>query len=179
MFFTDHQALLYLVNKPCNIERIVRWFVILLEFNFTVVVKKSTTHQRANHLSRLTNGEKDIGVDDDLHDAYLFNIEMVPQWSKDLVPFLTIGKLHLSNSFEGNLFHIEQTRDFVMLADRPYKRGSDGVLRMCIEPTEANRYLQCAHVAMGNIYFAPDQTVKQIERWSCFGQLCEKMYLPW
>ena len=43
--FVDHQALLYLVNKPCATGRIVRWFVILLEFDFTVVVKKGSTHQ--------------------------------------------------------------------------------------------------------------------------------------
>ena len=36
VFFTDHQALLYLVNKTCNIGRIVRWFIILLEFDFTL-----------------------------------------------------------------------------------------------------------------------------------------------
>ena len=53
VFFVDHQALLYLVNKPCNTGRIVRWFLILLEFDFTIVVKKGITHQRANHLSRL------------------------------------------------------------------------------------------------------------------------------
>ena len=44
VFFTDHQALLYLVNKPCNMGRIVQWFLILLEFDFTVVVKKGITH---------------------------------------------------------------------------------------------------------------------------------------
>ena len=44
IFFTDHQALLYLVNKPCNTGRIVRWFPILLEFDFTVVVKQGKTH---------------------------------------------------------------------------------------------------------------------------------------
>ena len=97
------------MNKPCNTGRIVRWFVILLEFDFTVVVKKGTTHQRADHLSRLRNGEKAIGADDDLPDAYLFNIKMVPQWSKNLVPFLTLGKLQLLNSLEGSLIHIKQT----------------------------------------------------------------------
>ena len=51
VFFTDHQALLYLVNKTSNTGRIVRWFIILLEFDFTVVVKKGKTHQRADHLS--------------------------------------------------------------------------------------------------------------------------------
>ena len=40
VFFVDHQALLYLVNKPCNTGRIVRWFIILLKFDFMVVVKK-------------------------------------------------------------------------------------------------------------------------------------------
>ena len=77
VFFTDHQALLYLVNKPCNTGTLVRWFLILLEFDFTVVVKKGVVHLRADHLSRLTNGEAPTGVLDDLPDAYLFNIEMI------------------------------------------------------------------------------------------------------
>lgn len=61
VFFVDHQALLYLVNKPCATGRIVWWFVILLEFDFTVTVKKGNTHKRADHLSRLTNGEHPTG----------------------------------------------------------------------------------------------------------------------
>ena len=91
VFFVDHQALLYLVNKPCSMGRIVRWFLILLEFAFTVVVKKGTTHQRVDHLSRLTHGEPPLGVDDDLLDAYLFNIEMVPRWSEQWIPLLSIA----------------------------------------------------------------------------------------
>ena len=82
VFYTNHQALLYLVNKPCNTGRMVRWFLILLEFDFTVVVNKGVTHQRADHLSRLIMGEGQQGILDDLPDAYLFNVEMVPQWSK-------------------------------------------------------------------------------------------------
>ena len=39
VFFIDHQLLLYLVNKPCNTGRIVRWFLILLESDLTVVFK--------------------------------------------------------------------------------------------------------------------------------------------
>ena len=51
----------------------------MLEFDFTVVVKKGKTHQRADHLSQFTHGEEPVGVEDDLPDAYLFNIEMVPK----------------------------------------------------------------------------------------------------
>lgn len=53
------------------------------------------------------SGEKAIGVDDDLPNTYLFNVEMVPSWSKNFMPFMTLGKLQLSGSLEGSLTHIE------------------------------------------------------------------------
>ena len=93
VLFTNHKALLYLVNKPCIMGRIVQWFLILLEFDFTIVVKKGITHQRADHLSKLINGEALVEIPDDFLDAYLFNVEMVPKWSKDIVPMLTVGNL--------------------------------------------------------------------------------------
>ena len=60
VFFVDHQALFYLVNKPCAIGCIVRWFVVLLEFDFSVSVKPGKTHLRSdhfipNHFRRSTN----------------------------------------------------------------------------------------------------------------------------
>ena len=102
VFFTNHQALLYLVNKPCNTGCIVRWFLILLEFDFTVVVKKGITHQRANHLCRLLHGEALDGILDDLLDAYLFNVEMIPEWSVQFVPMLMSGTLRLNQGVNKN-----------------------------------------------------------------------------
>ena len=109
-FYTNHQAILYLVNKPCNTGKIVRWFLILLKFDFTVVVKKGVIHQRADQLSRIIMAKGQQGILDDLPDAYLFNVELVPQWSKDIVPILTIGSLCLSNSMNTNLALIDQSR---------------------------------------------------------------------
>ena len=91
MFFVDHQALLYLVNEPCNIGRIVRWFLILLELDFIMVVKKGKTHLRVDHLSRLTNGEKPERINDKLLETYLFTIEMVPKWFEETVSLMSIG----------------------------------------------------------------------------------------
>ena len=109
VFFTNHQALLHLVKKPCNTGRIVQWFLILLEFDFIVVVKKGISHQQEDHLSRLINGEDPMGVPYDLRDAYLFNVEMVPKWSKNIVPMLIVGSLHVSTSKEANLTFVEQS----------------------------------------------------------------------
>ena len=69
VFFVDQQALLYLVNKPCIMGRITRWLLILMEFDFTVTVKKGRTHVLADHMLQIPNREKPTGVDDDLLDA--------------------------------------------------------------------------------------------------------------
>ena len=66
-------------------------------------------HQRADHLFRLINKEAPMGILDDLPDAYLFNVEMVSKWSKDIVPMLTVGNLKLSTLKEASLSYIEQS----------------------------------------------------------------------
>ena len=97
VFFVDHQALLYLVNKPCATGRIVRWFIILLEFDFIVVVKKGSTHQQADHLSRIMLGEEPTGVNDELPDASLFRVELVPKWSEQVCEGHARARHHLSS----------------------------------------------------------------------------------
>ena len=134
-FFVDHQALLYLANKPCNTGNIVRWFSILLEFDFTVVVKKGTTHQRADHLSRMLHGESPDGVEDNLPDAYLFNIEMVPRWSEKVIPFLTIGKIKLDDEIRITKSLLEQSSPYQLISGRLYRKDKDGILCLCIQPS--------------------------------------------
>ncbi|MCO5558197.1 hypothetical protein L7F22_011776 [Adiantum nelumboides] len=160
VFFVDHQALLYLINKPCNTGRIVRWFIILLEFDFMVVVKKGATHQRADHLSRLMHGEAPTGIDDDLPDAYLFNIDMVPRWSEKVIPLLTIGSLYLTKQPS----IIEASRSLVMLSGRLYKQGTDQIFRLCIEVHEQDLYINQSHVQTTGIHNGHAQTYQRLMR---------------
>ena len=51
VFFVDHQALLYLVNKPCSTGRITRWMLVLLEFDFIVVVLWEETSHGGSHVT--------------------------------------------------------------------------------------------------------------------------------
>lgn len=79
MPFFDHQVLFYLVNKPCPINQIVRWFAILFEFYFMIAMEKGITHQHDSHLSRITFGEYPKRVDGDILDATLFKIKVAPR----------------------------------------------------------------------------------------------------
>ncbi len=53
VFYVDHMALVYLVNKPHVYKRITRWLLLFLEYEFIVVYKPSRTHVVIDVLSKL------------------------------------------------------------------------------------------------------------------------------
>jgi hypothetical protein len=55
IFFMDHQALLYLVNKPIVTSQIVRWLLLLHEFDFKVIFKLGQVHFLLDQLSRINH----------------------------------------------------------------------------------------------------------------------------
>ena len=67
---------------------------------------------------------------------------MIPKWSENYVPLLTIGQLNIPLPIENKQALIRKAASFVMLAGRMYNQGIDGVLRLCIEPGEAH---QCSY----------------------------------
>ena len=77
-FYTDHQPLKYLVNKPLHHGRICRWLLLFQEFEFKVVVRPGRLNVRPGHFSRINIGEEPIGVEDDFSDTHLFQIEVIP-----------------------------------------------------------------------------------------------------
>jgi hypothetical protein len=76
VFYVDHMALVYLVNKPQVLERITRW-LLFLEYVFTIVYKPGKTHVIANALSRLLDSSKPLGVLDQSVDVSLFFVELI------------------------------------------------------------------------------------------------------
>lgn len=75
-FYVDHQALLYLVNKPIIQGRISRWLLLLQEFTFKIVVWPRKSHVSANHLSRIKSREPPEGVN--FPDMQLFHVTVLP-----------------------------------------------------------------------------------------------------
>ena len=52
IFHMDHDSLKYLVNKLDLSGWIVRWILLLQEFNYEVMVKPGKSNSNANYLSR-------------------------------------------------------------------------------------------------------------------------------
>ena len=92
IFYTDHQALKYLVNKPLHHGRICRCLLLFQELEFEVVVRLGKLNVGPDHLSRINIGEEPTGVEDDLSNAHLFQIEAVPIELEEIAQFLEIGQ---------------------------------------------------------------------------------------
>nr|GEU56458.1 DNA-directed DNA polymerase [Tanacetum cinerariifolium] len=57
--YTDHSALKYLLSKQDAKPRLLRWVLIMQEFDITIRDKKGSENLAADHLSRLENPHKD------------------------------------------------------------------------------------------------------------------------
>ncbi|XP_073030676.1 uncharacterized protein [Primulina eburnea] len=76
---TDHSALKYLLNKKDDKPRLIRWILLLLEFDIEIVDRKGTENQVADHLSRLEKPEEGKYVTrDEFLDEKLYAISNLP-----------------------------------------------------------------------------------------------------
>jgi len=92
--FSDHAALKYLFSKKDSKARLVRWILLLQEFDITIKDKKGTKNVVADHLSRLTTDLKSdiIPINDCFPDESLLSVSTMP-WFANIVNFLVSGQL--------------------------------------------------------------------------------------
>ncbi|KAM6548542.1 hypothetical protein CsatB_020218 [Cannabis sativa] len=92
--YTDHSAIKYLMTKKDAKPRLIRWVLLLQEFDLDIKDKKGTENLVADHLSRLeleeSQNTKEVQINEQFPDEQLFSVReslMVP-WYADYVNFL-------------------------------------------------------------------------------------------
>ncbi|XP_027171569.1 uncharacterized protein LOC113771151 [Coffea eugenioides] len=81
-------ALKYLLNKKEAKPRLIRWILLLQEFNLEINDKRGAENMVADHLSRLINSEGPAPLKDNFPDEHLFVVQKTTPWYADLVNYL-------------------------------------------------------------------------------------------
>ncbi|RVX02354.1 Transposon Tf2-8 polyprotein [Vitis vinifera] len=140
--FTDHSALKYLLTKQDAKARLIRWILLLQEFNLQIRDKKGVENVVADHLSRLVISHDSHGlpINDDFPEESLMSIEVAP-WYSHIANFLVTG---------------EVPRAFL------FKYCADQIIRKCVPEQEQSGILSHCHDNACGGHFASQKTAMKV-----------------
>ncbi|CAM8923584.1 unnamed protein product [Rhodiola kirilowii] len=135
--YTDHAAIKYLLSKKDSKPRLIRWVLLLQEFDIDIRDKKGAENLVADHLSRLELGELDreddkLPINDSLTDKQLMHIDVdnVP-WYADFVNFLACGILPPDLSHNQKRKFLSDVKRYFWDDPFLYRLCADGLYRTC------------------------------------------------
>ncbi|KAK9008902.1 hypothetical protein V6N11_080379 [Hibiscus sabdariffa] len=161
---TDHSAIKYLVTKKDAKPRLIRWILLLQEFDLEVKDRKGTENQVVDHLSRLDNPynqDRDVEISDSFPDEKILFATAIP-WYADIVNFLVSGIVPPDLSSQGRKKFRHDAKFFYW--DEPYlfKQCADQVLRRCVPEEEQKDIMYHCHVASCGGHFGGNRTAAKI-----------------
>lgn len=168
--YTDHSALKYLFAKQDAKPRLIRWILLLQEFDIEIKDKKGAENLAADHLSRLENPHLEEFKEENIHDTFpdefliaieQFNDESLP-WFADIANYLA------ANVMQKGMNHYQRGKFFSSLKyyiwDDPYlwRIGPDQIIRRCIHGSAAKNILEECHRGPTGGHYASNYTARKV-----------------
>ncbi|KAM1349053.1 hypothetical protein ACFX2F_003162 [Malus domestica] len=95
--FTDHAALKYLLTKKEAKPRLIRWMLLLQEFDIEIRDKKGSENVVADHLSRMVHNEESLPIVETFPDEQLLSIKVSEPWFGMPRVIISDGGSHFCN----------------------------------------------------------------------------------
>jgi hypothetical protein len=90
--YTDHAALKYLFTKKDAKSCLIRWILLLQEFDHKIRDKKGVVNSVVDHLSRLQFEESiELPINDYLKDDTLLKVSTTDPWYVNIVNYIVAG----------------------------------------------------------------------------------------
>jgi hypothetical protein len=84
--YTNHATIKYLLAKKDAKPRLIRWILLLQEFNVEIRDKKGVENVVADHLSRMNRGQDDKEpIEDKMRDDHLYRVQDKDTWVIDII----------------------------------------------------------------------------------------------
>jgi hypothetical protein len=89
---TDHAALKYLLMKKDAKPRLIRWILLLQEFDLEIKDKKGVKNSVAGHLSHLQfEKSAELPINDYMRDDTLLKVSTIDLWYTNIVNYIMAG----------------------------------------------------------------------------------------
>ncbi|GJU78591.1 reverse transcriptase domain-containing protein [Tanacetum coccineum] len=165
--YTDHSALKYLMNKQDAKPRLLRWVLLLQEFDITIHDKKGSENLAADHLSRLENPHKDVLENKDINEN--FPLETLGVISSGSTPwFADYANFHAGNFIIKGMTTQQKKKIFKDVKhyfwDDPYLFCicADQIIRRCVHGQEANDILKACHEGPTGGHYSANLTARKV-----------------
>ncbi|GJT19140.1 reverse transcriptase domain-containing protein [Tanacetum coccineum] len=168
--YTDHSALKYLLAKQDAKPRLLRWILLLQEFNVVIRDKKGVENLAADHLSRLENPHQSELEKKEITETFpLETLEMVTFRGDDNAPwFADFANYHAGNFIVKGMSTQQKNKFFKDVKhyfwDDPFlfKICADQVIRGCVLGQEAFDILKACHSGPTGGHYGANYTAKKI-----------------
>jgi len=133
MVHTDHAALRYLMAKKYVKPRLIRWVLLLQEFDFEVKDMRGCENQVVDHLSRL-EAEKKEGCELEINDAFpdeqvlAATLDLIP-WFADFANFLVSDLMPEGLTFQQRKRFLHDVGKYFLDEPYLYRVCADNIIR--------------------------------------------------
>ena len=161
---TDHSSIKYLMTKKDAKPRLIRWVLLLQEFDVEIKDKKGTENLVADHLSRLEGARDDVPVNNEFPDEKLFTIEdkrPVP-WFAYYVTYLVAKVIPPEFKYQKKKRFFAHLKHYYWEETILYRHCADQVIRRCVPEDEMHNILTHCHTLSCGGHFGGQKTAAKV-----------------
>ncbi|XP_076895296.1 uncharacterized protein LOC143547869 [Bidens hawaiensis] len=156
-------AVVYLMDKKYTKPRLIRWILLLQEFDLEIRDKKGTENVVADNLSRivLKDGDRDRPINEPFPDEQIFAVSQNP-WFAHIVNFKVVGDLpeHWPRRKKKHL--VSQAKQYIWDDPDLFKIGADQMIRRCIPEEDVRSVLELAHPSACGGHFSGQKCARKV-----------------
>ncbi|GJT22389.1 reverse transcriptase domain-containing protein [Tanacetum coccineum] len=167
--YTDHSALKYLFNKKDAKARLLRWVLLLQEFDFKVIDTKGAENYAADHLSRLENPYENTFDPKEITETFpLETLSVLTSKDQSTPWFADFANYHAGKFIKKGMSTQEKNKFFKDVKhyfwDDPFlfKTCADQIIRRCVDGKEALEILEACHSGPTGGHYGANFTAKKI-----------------
>jgi hypothetical protein len=160
--YTNHAAIKYIMSKKDAKPRLVRWILLLQEFNVEIRDKKVVENVVADHLSRKNHGQDDKEpIKDRMRDDHLYRVLDKDTWMIDIIRAIQKMPLdHIDKNTQRRI--ISESRKYFWDSPYLFKFGNDGGMRRYVPTEERLEILRKCHSAEYGGHYSHFQTQAKV-----------------